>query len=483
VSEPVSSADVLVVGSGSGGGTVAARLSEDPECRVTLLEAGPDFPQEASDPPSFYIGGGAISGGHGAGHGSPVPAMDWGYASEPLPSGRRVRLSRGKLMGGSSMTNGCVAVRAKPSDFERWTAAGAEGWSWEALRPVFETVERELSVRSYPRERWLPVQELMGEAFVQMGFRWEDDLNGPDAWDGVYGPWPRNRHLEVRQGSLNTYIRQGRPRPNFSILADALADRVVFSGTRATGVRYLDGDGGAHEIHAERVVLAAGAYGTPAILLRSGIGPPEELRALGIEPLVDLPVGRGLMDHPGISFELAVEPRYARMGWPAYAAVARGGAYWSIPMSIDEEQGVIRLAFFLAITEGLEGSVSLRSTDPTQAPAIEHGYWTHATAGAFEPVLADVDALMQTDALRAAGARDQDVGLSLEGRLLRRLSSGAHPAGGCGIGSVLSPDLDVLGTDGLYVADASAFPRHVTNNPNLTVHVVGEVAALKLRGL
>ena len=180
--------DVIVVGSGAGGGTVAARLSEDAGCQVALLEAGSDFPDEAKAPPSFYIGGGAISGGGGAGHGSPVPEMDWDFRSEPLPNGRRVRLSRGKLMGGSTMTNGCVAVRPRPSDFEHWVAAGPQGWSWNALEPVFRTVERELSVRTYPRDRWLPVQELLRAACLEIGFRWHDDLNAPDAWDGVYGP-------------------------------------------------------------------------------------------------------------------------------------------------------------------------------------------------------------------------------------------------------------------------------------------------------
>jgi choline dehydrogenase len=481
VSTQLSTADVVVVGSGSGGGTVAARLSEDPDCRVVLLEAGSDFPDEATDPPSFYIGGGAISGGLGAGHGSPIPDMDWHYASEPLPSGRRVRLSRGKLMGGSSMTNGCVAVRAKPSDFDGWVTAGAQGWTWETLRPVFETVESELSVRTYPRERWLPAQELLGEACLQIGFRWEDDLNGPDAWDGVYGPWPRNRRLEVRQGSLNTYIRQARPRPNFSIIADALVDRVLLSGARATAVRYLDVDGSAHDLHADRVVLSAGAYGTPAILMRSGIGAADELHALGIDPVVDLPVGRGLMDHPGISFLVSVRPQYAQMGWPAYAAVARGATYWNIPIPVDEEQGLIRFACFLGIVEGIDGSISLHSTDPTHAPNIDHGYWPHVQTGAFASIWDDFTALMETDALRAADARDRNEGLAIEQRLLRGLSSGAHPAGGCAIGRVVSPDLDVLGTDGLYVADASVFPRHVTNNPNLTVHVVGEMAAAKLR--
>jgi choline dehydrogenase len=141
--------DFIVVGSGSAGGTVADRLSER-GATVVLVEAGRDFPDEATFPPAFYVGG-ATHGEGGAGSGAPSPDMDWGYRSEALPNGRRLPLLRGRLVGGSSMANGCIAVRAKPDDFDRWVAAGADGWTWEQLRPVFELVERELSVKPYPR--------------------------------------------------------------------------------------------------------------------------------------------------------------------------------------------------------------------------------------------------------------------------------------------------------------------------------------------
>jgi choline dehydrogenase len=468
-----------VVGSGSAGGTVAARLSEDPACTVVLVEAGPDFPQEAERSPGFYTGG-ALRGERGAGGGAPIPQLDWAYLSEALPNGRRIALTRGRLMGGSSMVNGCVAVRARPSDFDGWVAAGADGWTWETVLPYYEVVERELSVRTYPRERWLPVQELYAEAAQEIGMRWHDDINAPDAWDGVVGPWPRNRRNEVRQGSLNTYVRQARPRENFAIVADALVDRVLLDGTRATGIRYVDAAGAAHELHADRVILSAGAYGSPPILLRSGIGPADELRALGIEAVVDLPVGRGLLDHPGIAMHVDVEPRFAMLGWPEYSVVGRGASYWSIPTAIDES-GTVAFAFFLGLLEGIHGSIALRSAAPDDPPVIDHGYWPLVETGAFERPWEDFNALLRTRALRAAGGRDARAGVGLRERLLDAVASGSHPAGGCAIGRVVSPDLEVLGVDGLTVADASVFPRHVTNNPNLTVHVVGELAAAKLR--
>jgi choline dehydrogenase-like flavoprotein len=472
--------DYVIVGSGSAGGTLADRLSET-GADVVLIEAGPDFPDEEKRPPAFYVGG-ALHGAGGAGSGPPSPDMDWGYTSEPLPNGRRVRLSRGKLVGGSSMANGCVAVRAKPSDFSGWVAAGAEGWTWESVRPIFERIEADLSVNAYPRERWLPIQELFAEACQELGFRWLDDLNGPDAWDGVVGPWPRNRHNEVRQGTLNTYIRRARRRQNFSIRAHTLVDRVLIEHDRAVGVHCLACDGSSFDVRASHVVLSAGAYGSAPILLRSGVGPANELKALGIEVLVDLPVGRGLRDHPGVAMPVSVERPYARMGWPTLSTASRSSAYWGIPMTADGEAGVVALAFFLGLRDELDGRIGLASVDPTVPPVIDHGYWNLVQRGAFEPVWEDYQALLATSPFRAASAQDVLSGTSMEDRLLTMLSSGAHPAGGCGIGSVVDSDLAVMGVERLSVADASVFPLHVTNNPNLTVHVVGEVAARVLAG-
>lgn len=472
--------DYIIVGSGSAGGTLADRLTET-GAGVVLIEAGPDFPDEEKHPPAFYVGG-ALHGEGGAGSGPPSPDMDWGYTSEPLPNGRRLRLSRGKLVGGSSMANGCVAVRAKPSDFDAWVAAGAEGWTWDNVRPIFEQVEADLSVNAYPRELWLPIQELFAEACEELGFRWLDDLNTPEAWDGVVGPWPRNRRNEIRQGALNTYIRRARRRQNFSIQSHTLVDRVVIEHHRAVGVHCLARDGSSFDLRASHVVLSAGAYGSAPILLRSGVGPAEELKALGIEVLVDLPVGRGLRDHPGVAMPVRVEGKYARMGWPTLSTASRSSAYWGIPMAVDGEGGVVALAFFLGLRDELDGQIGLASADPTVPPVIEHGYWNVVGQGAFGPVWDDYQALLATSAFRGASAQDILGETSMEDRLLRMMSSGAHPAGGCGVGSVVDSDLAVLGIERLSVADASVFPVHVTNNPNLTVHVVGEVAARVLAG-
>lgn len=464
---------MVVIGAGTSGATLASRLSDDPARTVLLVEAGPDFPSEAVEPPALVVGGNLL-GGHFAGSGAATPEQDWGYYGQPFAGGRRVHLVRGKLVGGSSMVNGCVAVRGKPSDFDDWEALGATGWSWSDVEPFFEAVEREVPIKRYPRSRWQPFHRTFADGFAELGYREVEDINAPDAWGRVIGAWPQNRHNEIRQGTLVTYVRRARGRENFSVLDRATVDRVNISEGRVTGVRYLR-DGELRELEADMVIVAGGSYGTPPILLRSGVGPAEDLRELGIEVHADLPVGLGLRDHPQTMFEFEVDPEQAEIWGPGFAVVARGEGWWSFPLVMDEA-GTMAIAFALTSQEP-QGFVKLASADPADNPIIQHNTQRVIDDNMFDQAFGDFRELCATSVFRAAGARGGDLDRPLIDTLNERLATAFHPSSSCAIGRVIDERLRVYGIEGLRVCDASIFPTDITNNTNLTCFMVGERAA------
>ncbi len=474
--------DVVIVGGGTAGGAAAHRLSEDTDRSVLVLEAGPDFPDEIANPPAFLTGGNAL--GHNfAGIGAPTPETDWDYWGEPLADGRRLHHRRGKMIGGSSMVNGTIAVRAAPRDFDRWREHGAPGWGWGDVKPYFERVETITPVRRVAPEHWSPVAQMFAESFREIGYSWVEDMNAPDAWDGIVGQWPSNRKNAVRQGTLVTYVRAARTRPNLEIRGHCLTDRVLIENGRAVGVRYVDAGDGVCDVGANVVLLAGGAYGSPSVLLRSGIGPADELPALGIEPLVTLPVGRNMMEHPQCFFYAQGRPELADMtlpGWPV-AARAKGDGWWSFPLALDEDTGLCAYTFALAEDTG-EGLLTLTSSDPAASPRIDHRMQDVIDSDRFDHAHATFRELAATGSVTSRGAVDPEAGRPLREILQERMGTAFHPAGGCQIGRVVDDDLLVHGVESLRVADASVFPVHILNNPSLTCMMLGERVADLIKG-
>lgn len=240
------------------------------------------------------------------------------------------------------MTNGTVCVRGAPFDFDRWRNQGAPDWGWNTVRPAYDRVEAEIPIKRYSRSAWQPIQEQFFNAFAELGYREVTDLNGPDAWYGVVGSTPINRRNTVRQGTLVTYIRKARTRPNFHLRDQALVERLLFAGTRITGVRYIDSARSVKEVAAAYVVLAAGTYGTPGILIRSGIGPADHVQELGAAVVVDLPVGVSLNDHVVCNFDLRA-PELAEIRAPSAAVMARDieNRWFAVAATVDEEEGCL----------------------------------------------------------------------------------------------------------------------------------------------
>lgn len=449
--------DVLVVGGGTAGCVLAARLSEEPGRKVCLVEAGRDY--------------GRFADGRWPEDMLDARVLPMSHLWETEPEDRSA--ARARIIGGCSAHNACLVVWGSRADYDEW----GDGWTFSELEPFLHRAESMLGTRADRLGELSPFHRALLEAGPRVGLPLLDDVNDLDATVGI-APAAVNARAAVRWNTAFAYLDDARSRANLTVLAETLVDRVTFDRGRADGVAFDHG-----LLTADVVILAAGAYGSPAVLLRSGIGPHEELERLGIDVVADLPVGRGLTDHPGVGVEWQVAAAHVPATGPVFATsvLVRGRSRacpedsWDIhvlPWLDHGADGWGTSAVVYLLKPDSRGAVTLRSADPRVPPVIDHGFLREPG----DRTRLEDGVLLVRRLAEAAGAGNE---LRPGARPLREYLDAEvrgifHPTGTCAIGSVVDRRGAVLGLDGLVVADASIIPTIPRANTNLSTAAVAE---------
>lgn len=492
-------ADTIVVGGGTSGAVVAALLAEAGTGSVLVLEAGPDYgPVDSGEWPADLLDAAAL--GYSA---------DWGYTSENTFANRVVRFERARVIGGCSAHNGCAAIWGSRVDYDDWAAMGLEGWGTADLLPLFHEANRRMRVRFYDQSEITPFHAACLESAAAAGIPQVLDLNDLDADEGMAAS-PVNIAAGVRWNSAFAYLDPVRDRPSPTIRGGVAVSHLHLERQRVSGVSCVT-ESGMETVSAGRVVVAAGTYGSPGVLLRSGIGHSAELSAVGVNPLHHVPgVGKNLHDHPSTWLAYngseALERRmsaFAESGWlpeeqtiakvrsPGYNAAEGGFDLHLYPVGgpVAQEPGW-RWHFPVAcMTPRSRGAVSLRSSDPGAPLRIDHRYQTdpdgHDTA-VLAAGFALVRELVSRSPLRELVGRElepgPDVGTSamVQQWIQEHGEHYYHPVGTCAMGrpddplAVCDARGKVHGIDNLYVADCSVMPVIPRANTNIPAIVVGE---------
>ena len=526
--------DYIVVGAGSAGCVLAARLTEDPGTKVLLLEAGPP-----DDAPELHIPVTVSSLFKGP--------YDWNYATTPQPEAadRSIYWPRGRTLGGSSSTNAMIYIRGHRHDYDTWRDKyGCTGWGYDDVLPYFLRAEDQQRGESADHGAGGPlrVEDLRYkhplcrawvDAATAYGLPANNDFNGGNGveQDGA-GFYQVTQRRGRRWSTADAYLRPALDRPNLTVETDALVTKIEVEGTdgggRATGVRYLRNGGEERAVVSGEVIVSGGAVASPQLLMLSGIGPADHLRELGIDVVLDAPeVGRGLQDHPtvaamwhapgtkglweGINSRAFLLWRSLGRGPYASNAAEAGGfvrtvdglpapdLQYHVLASPYIDQGLAdpsRRLFTVLITAvavGSRGRITLRSADPRWKPAIDAGYLTDEAD--LEVLVAGVrqareisyaGKLAKLTAGEYAPGEQIDSDDALRAWVRRDVVTLYHPTSTCAMGGdglgVCDPDLRVRGIEGLRVVDASVLPAVPRGNTNAPTIAIAERAADLIRG-
>jgi choline dehydrogenase len=485
-------ADTIIVGAGTGGAACAGMLASHSGEQILVLEAGPDYgPFDPAEWPADMLDAKSIPLSH-----------DWGLVSAP-PQG--LDLPRARIVGGCSAHNGCTISRSARADYDGWAAAGNPGWEAAAVEPLLDWAHDRFRVRRYRMEELTVAQAAFVQAGVHTGLPFADDLDDLAAGPGI-GPMPVNIADGVRWNAAFAFLDPVRGRASLRIADRVHVHRVLLNQGVVTGVEVTGADGQPATIRAGRVIVAAGAYHSPALLQRSGIGAADQLRGLGVEVIADRPgVGQHLLDHacvqldfqgrPGLTSELAAQtwnPDEQTVG-RARSTRCDDGPYdihvFMVAGANSGHPGLPPISLYGGAMRAISaGQVAITSPDPQASPVIDHRYGTDP-GGHDRAVLAEALELLR-QMTRDPGLRDVLGAEHQPGRdPLASIVSYCHPAGTCKMGPASDPGAvvgatgAVHGLDGLYVCDASIMPDITRGNINLPTAMIGARVAAGLLGL